>query len=453
MNVRVLAVGLGKTGEALARWAARTGAATIVVDDHPDRDDFEARAQTVHDLGVEVVGAPDVTSLTRLVERADLVVPNPAVPEHHPVFAIARRAGVPVISEIELAWRELDGAGRRVIAITGTNGKTTVTTLVTAMLNAAGMRAIVAGNIGHPLLDAATDDVDVVVAEVSSFQLAYVERFRPHIAVLLNLAEDHLDWHASFDRYVDAKARIVENQRASDVLVFNGDDPVVRGVAARAPGRTVAFTLTGDVGYRVASDRLVDAAGTTIIATGDLPRRLPIDLANNLAAAAAAGAAGVPTDAMAAALRSFAGLPHRVTLVGQSGGVQFYDDSKATNPHATLHALAAFPSVVLIAGGRNKNNDLTVLREAGNIRAVVAVGEAADEVDKAFTGTRPVTRAGTMHDAVRAAAAAAQPGDAVLLSPACSSWDWYRNYAERGDDFAREVTLLIAEHGDRGDRG
>ena len=439
-----LVVGLGITGEAVARRLASAGPVTVV-DDRPDSAAFAQRAAGLEALGVTVVGAPGPDRLAELVTSAELVVPSPGVPEAHPVYRLATEAGVALHSEIELAGEVAAARGVPLVAVTGTNGKTTVTTLI-AELIAGGRRVVAAGNIGRPLLDAVHDDVDVVVAEVSSFQLRFTENFRPKVAVFLNVAEDHLDWHPTFKDYVDAKARIFANQSGDDLLVFNAADPAVAEVAGTAPARSVAFTLESgaEAAWRLEADRLVRPDGTPLITTAELARRGPHDVANALAAAAAASEFGVPDDALRAGLGSFSGLPHRVTPVGQSGGVTFVDDSKATNPHAALAALAGFDSVVLVAGGRNKGLDLGVLRqEAGRIRAVVAIGEAAGEVEACFAGLRPVRRAGSMAEAVRLGAELAEPGDTVLLSPACASFDWYSGYAARGDDFAREVQALL----------
>jgi UDP-N-acetylmuramoylalanine--D-glutamate ligase len=451
-----LVVGLGVTGETVALRQRASGPVTVV-EDRPTPA-TAARAARLAEAGVTVVEAPDPGRLAGLVAAAGLVVPSPGVPESHPVYELAARYGVPLLSEIELAATEAAALGRILVAVTGTNGKTTVTTLIAEMITAAGRRALAAGNIGRPLIDAVADDVDVVVAEVSSFQLRFTETFRPRVAVLLNVAEDHLDWHPDFDAYVAAKARIFANQRDDDLLVYNADDGAVAAVAAKAPARTVGFSLrTGaEEGYRLDGDRLVAADGTTLITRPELGRQGPHDVANALAAAAAVGdLAGLlgtdPRVGITSMLSGFAGLPHRVTPVGQSGGVRYVDDSKATNPHAALAALSGFDSVVLVAGGRNKGLDLGVLRsEAGRIRAVVAIGEAAGEVAAAFEGLRPVRRAGSMAEAVRAADELAEPGDVVLLSPACASFDWYSGYAARGDDFAACVSALIAERGERG---
>ena len=443
-------VGLGVTGEAVARRLAADGPVTVV-DDRPGSAGFAERAARLEALGVGIVGGPGPDQLAKLVAAADLVVPSPGVPEAHPVYGLAAERGVPLHSEIELAGTAAARRGLPLVAVTGTNGKTTVTTMVAEIPSAGGRRAVAAGNIGRPLLDAVHDDVDVVVAEVSSFQLRFTETFRPRVALLLNVAEDHLDWHPSFAEYVAAKARIFAHQAGDDLLVFNADDGAVAGAAASAPARSVAFSLgAGTPGAWHLDDRgegggrLVRPDGTTLLAVSDLARSGPHDIANALAAAAATTDLGIGDDALIQVLASFSGLPHRVTPVGQSGGVTFVDDSKATNPHAALAALAGFDSVVLLAGGRNKGLDLGVLRgEAERIRAVVAIGEAADEVAEAFDGVRPVRRAGSMAEAVRLGAELAEPGDTVLLSPACASFDWYSGYAARGDDFAREVAALL----------
>ena len=438
-----LVVGLGVTGEAVARRLAADGPVTVV-DDNPSAARFAERAAALEALGVQVVGAPTEARLAELVTGADLVVPSPGVPESHPVYRLAEGAGVPLRSEIELAGEAAADRGLALVAVTGTNGKTTVTTLIAEMFSVGGRRAVAAGNIGRPLLDAVHDDVDVVVAEVSSFQLRFTERFRPRVAVFLNVAEDHLDWHPTFDDYVAAKARIFANQAGDDLLVFNADDPAVAAAAKTAP-RSIGFTLRSQPGrWRVQDNHLVRPDDVRLVAVTDLARQGPHDVANALAAAAAAAELGVPDEALRHVLTTFAGLPHRVTPVGQSRGVTFVDDSKATNPHAALAALAGFDTVVLVAGGRNKGLDLGVLRqEAGRIRAVVAIGEAAGEVEAAFAGLRPVRRADSMAEAVRAGAELARPGDTVLLSPACASFDWYTSYAARGDDFARQVRALL----------
>ncbi|MCZ7536435.1 MAG: UDP-N-acetylmuramoyl-L-alanine--D-glutamate ligase [Acidimicrobiia bacterium] len=384
-----------------------------------------------------------------LATGADLVVPSPGVPERHVSIRSALEAGVAVRSEVDLAAERIRVP---LVAITGTNGKTTVTELTARMLSASGLVVAAAGNIGRPLIEvegAGIDprgdepDLDVVVAEVSSFQLALTDVFRPRVAVLLAVAEDHTDWHGSFDAYVAAKARIFANQTGGDLLVYDADDPVATGMAAAAPALRTGCSLVPGPEYHLEGDALC-ARDDVLARTADLRRALPHDIGNSLAAAAAARHVGASPEGVLRALRGFETLPHRVTLVGESGGVRWYDDSKATNPHAALAATRSFERVVLLAGGRNKGLDLGALAQASDhVVSVVAFGEAAGEVEAAFAGIRPVTRIATMHEAVLAAAQAASAGDVVLLSPGCASFDAYDDYAERGDDFSAEVLSLI----------
>ena len=438
-----LVVGIGRSGEAVAGHLLAHGWRVIAVDDAPG----PAGRERARALGVELVESPDGDALRRLVGEADLVATSPGVPVRHPVFQAAADQDVQVLGEIELAWRDLD---RPVVAVTGTNGKTTVTTLIARMLVESGVAAIAAGNIGLPLSSAVGREVDVVVAEVSSFQLQFVDGFRPTVAVWLNLAADHLDWHPDVEAYAAAKARIWERQKADDVAVVNADDPVVMAAAAGAPGRVVTFGIGCSdrvPEWSVIAKSLRGPMGP-LVEVDELPRSQPHDVANALAAAAAASEVGATLEGMRAALLGFEGLPHRLELVAEAGGVRWYDDSKATNPHAAAAAVAGFSSVVLIAGGRNKGLDLSGLASAAAaapIRSVIAIGEAAGDVAAAFEGVRPVQRASSMDEAVRLAAAAAVPGDAVLLSPGCASFDWYESYAQRGDDFARSVRSLVED--------
>ncbi len=438
----VLVVGLGVAGEAAARRLSERGWKVTVVEDHPGATS-RARAEVLAGFGVTTVETPDAAALEALVTAAELVVPSPPVPPGHPAIVQALASGTPVWSEFELAarWSTLP-----LVAVTGTNGKTTVTTLVEAMLRASGLRTISAGNNDLPLIDALAGgaELDIVVVEASSFRLHFTERFRPRVATWLNQAEDHLDWHVSKDHYANAKAKVWAAQDSNDVAVANAEDPVVMAAAGVVRSRVVTFGLEqGD--WRMAGGCLVMPDGGTLLDSDELWRALPHDLANALAATATARAAGASLDGVRRALRDFRGLVHRVSLVADHGGVHFYDDSKATDPHATTAALSGFASVVLIAGGRNKGLDLSLLtKEASRLRAVVAIGEAAGEVVQAFEGTPvPAVLAGSMDAAVAAARAVAQAGDAVLLSPGCASFDWYSSYAERGDDFARAVAASI----------
>jgi UDP-N-acetylmuramoylalanine--D-glutamate ligase len=452
--MRVLVVGLATTGASVVSYTRAAGHDVTVLDDQPGEGDaYAARVDRARAEGAAVIERPDADAAAAYARAVDLVVPSPGVHPDHPAIVAAHAAAVPVRSEIDLAAARLRARPEppRLVAVTGTNGKTTVTTLVDAMLRAAGVESVAAGNIGRPLLDAAGDDVAVVVAEVSSFQLAFTtDAFAPDVAVLLNVAEDHLDWHGAADAYAAAKAEVFRHQSRDALLVVSRDDPVAARLAAAAPGRVVTFGVgafgagappAGD--YGVVGDDLVGPHGVLapVPSSG-----APHEISNALAAAAAALDVGADVDGVARALADFGGLAHRVQLVGERSGVRYYDDSKATNPHATAGALAGFEHAVLIAGGRNKGLDLTALRaHAPQLRAVIAIGEAAREVEDAFRGAVPVVRVGSMREAVVEASTRAHTGDAVLLSPACASFDWYESYAARGDDFAREVASLADE--------
>jgi UDP-N-acetylmuramoylalanine--D-glutamate ligase len=451
---RVLVLGLGVTGDAVVRHRAAEGDRVTVVEDAPGGDAYKRRRQTAIAAGADVVERPDPNRLVALARGSDLLVPSPGVSERHPAIEVAAEAGVVIRAEVDLAAELAAARGKPLVAVTGTNGKTTVTMLIASMLEQSGVAALAAGNIGLALLDAVdavagsgsavTDgkaaataaidsDPDALVAELSSFQLVFTtEAFRPRVAVLLNVAPDHLDWHGSFERYAAAKARVFAHQRPDDVLVFNRDDEVASRLAADASSRRVGFSAYDD---------------KSAYGIGELPLTAPHDRANAIAATAAALEVGATSDGIARALHEYPRLHHRVARVGNAGGVQYYDDSKATNPHATLSAVRGFDriegQVVLIAGGRNKGLDLSVLRAlAPRLRGVVAIGEAADEVEGAFSGAVPTARARSMQEAVVFAARRAQAGDVVLLSPACASFDWYPSYAARGDDFAHEVARL-----------
>jgi UDP-N-acetylmuramoylalanine--D-glutamate ligase len=422
-----LVLGLGVTGRAVARALVARGSKVIAVEDRPT----DAHRAFAADLGLELLEAPDDAGLTEALGRVEVLLPSPGVPDRHPAFA----SGVPVRSEFDLAAEWDD---RPIAAVTGTNGKTTVTTLVADMLRRSGREVAEAGNVETPLVEAIDDPtVEVFVVEASSFRLGHTHHWAPEAAGWLNFAPDHLDVHADLARYEAAKARIWADQGPDDTAVVNADDPVVAGHGGRARRRTFGFSGREDATVR---DGVLLVDDEPLLAVDDLRRALHHDQANALAAALLAGALGAPTDAIRGTLTTFDGLSHRVQLVGESGGVRWYDDSKATTPHATAAAVEAFDSVVLIAGGRNKGLDLHgLLGERGSVREVVAIGEAADDVADAVGDRAAVQEATSMGEAVDRAAAVALPGDAVVLSPGCASFDWYSSYGERGDDFARLV--------------
>ncbi len=435
--------GMGITNTAVARALVQRGRSVVLSDDG-DAVRLDALAEQLREHAtaqeqVQVLHASDGDQLARVLDEVDAVIPTPGLPERHALFAAAAASGVAVLSEFDLAdaWDD-----RPVLAITGTNGKTTVTTLVDAMLDSSGVRSAAVGNTEVPLVAAIEDPAtQVFVVEASSFRLAQSRRFRPRVATWLNLAEDHLDVHRSMEAYRLAKARIWADQGPDDVAVANADDPEVVAslrTDADAPS-AVTFGLGAGADYHELDGVLRGPDGLELVEVAGLWSQLPHDRSNVLAAAATALAGGADLHGVRRALSEFRGLSHRVQLVGERDGVRWFDDSKATAPHATLAAVRGFDSVVLIAGGRNKGLDLGALAEvAGHVRAVVGIGEAAEQVVAAFP-EHPSAVAGSMSAAVQAAAGFARAGDVVLLSPACASFDWYRSYGERGDDFCAQV--------------
>jgi UDP-N-acetylmuramoylalanine--D-glutamate ligase len=430
---RALVVGLGSSGVAAAALLARSGW-RVTVNDRAAATDLGDRPAQLP-AGVEAVFGGHPVSL---LESAALVVTSPGVPPDLPLLAQARRLGIEVIAELELAYRAL--ADTPLLAVTGSNGKTTVTALLGAILDEAGWNAGVGGNIGNPASALALEGgFDALVWEVSSFQLEGCTTLRPRVGLLLNLSPDHLDRHASLADYLAAKARLFARQQGDDVAVLNADDPAVAGLAV--PARAEFFSLRDRAAAAcLAGDRLV-LDGHPLLPRSHLPLLGQHNVANALAAALAAARAGVPRAAIATALERFTGLPHRHTVVAEVGGVRYVDDSKGTNIGATAAGLAGYrPGTVhLILGGLGKGQDFAPLARAvaGRAAAVYLIGAAAGEIAAAIGERVPVQHCGTLAEAVRRAAAAARAGDTVLLSPACASFDQFRDYAHRGDEFAR----------------
>lgn len=433
---RALVHGLAITGVATARALLARGYEVVATDDRIDDD----KRGAVASLGIELTSLPD--DLHGFVRTFDLVSPAPGVPETHALVRAALAADVELVSEIELAYRweqDRPGGPRPILAVTGTDGKTTTTEMTVAMLRAAGHVTEALGNTDVPLLDALDGDDDVFVVECTSFRLAWTERFRADAAVWLNLAPDHLNWHTSMDSYAGAKERLFALQRTDDVAIGYVDDPVVMAALDRAPGRRRTFGLSG-ADYRLDGTTLVGPSGP-ILDTASMRRRLPHDITNALAASALVLETGLAGPAaIESALSTFAAPPHRLEAVGTARGVDWFNDSKATTPHAASTAIRAFERLVLIAGGSRKGVDLSPMgTDAHRVRAVVAIGEAAPDVHGVFDGRTQVVDADSMADAVALAAAIAEPGDAVVLSPGCASFDWYSGYPARGDDFKRLV--------------
>lgn len=378
----------------------------------------------------------------------DWLVVSPGVPVNASAVVRARSAELPVFGELEVAsWF----CRAPIAAITGSNGKTTTTALLAAMVQNSGRPCVLAGNIGEPFAGVVEQTVPegVAVLEVSSFQLETVVRFRPSVSVLLNLTPDHLDRHGSMEIYSEMKARIFQQQRDEDVLVYNRDDRLVVERARNAACRTLAFS---------ASDRQADAflkddslwitldTGPELLVTGaDMQLRGEHNRLNGLAASLAAHSLGIPLPVISRTLRTFTSLPHRLEPVRTVDGVRYINDSKATNVDAVWYALGGFSDpVILIAGGRDKDSDFTFLKErvSERVKAMVLIGEAAGKIEKALTGAAPVIHAGSLKEAVDAARNAARPGDIVLLSPACASFDMFSNFEDRGDTFKTLVMEL-----------
>ncbi|MGH8672417.1 MAG: UDP-N-acetylmuramoyl-L-alanine--D-glutamate ligase [Burkholderiales bacterium] len=447
----VLVLGLGDTGLSCVRWLKNQGARVRVVD---------SRAEPPHRTTL-TDGWPDVDLQTgplrvEALREADFVVASPGVALSEPLLVEARRRGIAVLGDIELFARSLRSGGNqasRVVAITGSNGKSTVTTMVGAMCSAAGLSTMVAGNIGLPVLDALYQTQaslpDVFVLELSSFQLETTESLAVAAATVLNISADHMDRYSSLEQYAAAKARIF---MGDGVQVLNRDDPHSMGMAQ--PGhRIVTFGLNraahdhefglldSDEGYWLTqgSERLMPVTALTVSGLHNA--------ANALAALALSSALGLPRAPMLQSLRDFKGLPHRTQKITEIQGVAFYDDSKGTNVGATLAALNGMTQkVVLIAGGDGKGQDFTPLRGAvtAHARAVVLIGRDAPQLAAALHATVPLVFAGDMEKAVSISFARAEPGDAVLLSPACASFDMFRNYAHRAEVFIGAVSELAA---------
>ena len=439
---KVLVHGLAVTGASVIR-ALRSRGYEVICSDDRNTEDNRLAAEA---LSVDVRFAPSAEELRAMVGACDFVVPAPGVRESHVIRTIAAELGKSCVSELDLAyeWESARlGGARPMLAVTGTDGKTTTTSLSAHILREAGHKVIEAGNTDIPLVEAIDDHAaDVFVVECSSFRLANIEKFRAKSSVWLNFSPDHLDWHKSLDTYRAAKERIWAHASANDVAVYPVSSDVISGAAKKSAARKISFGVEGD--YTVASGALT-ARDTPIMSVATMWRALPHDIDNSLAAAALTIESGLASHEHAAAgIATFVPPHHRIEFIDEVNGVAWYDDSKATTPHAARAAIRSFSSVVLIAGGRNKDLDLSELAlERDHIKAVVATGEGIDELSAAFSGIKPVTPAHSMIEAVRSAASIATAGDTVLLSPACTSFDWYRNYNERGDDFVRCVREVL----------
>lgn len=444
---KVLVVGLGKSGLAAALFVRRRGA-QVTVSDQRSAGSLAKEIPALLEEGIAVeTGGHGLLTF----RRQDLIVVSPGVPIDTPELAQVRNLGMTVIGELELASRFLQG---KVLAITGSNGKTTTTALCGEIFKAAGGKTLVGGNIGVPVISLVdeSDPSAWTVLEVSSFQLETTDRFRPQIAMILNLTPDHLDRHGTFEHYAALKEKIFANQGAEDALILNGDDARVQQAASRARSRIFwfarnkvvkagVFLLNGVVVFRP-SERDSPAP---VMPASSIPLKGAHNVENVLAAVCAAAVAGIPLQTIASAVESFRAVEHRLEFVAKVQGVDFYNDSKATNVDAAAKAIESFAGRIrLILGGKDKNSDYTQLVPLleQRVLAVYTIGQAAEKIEKHIGHAVPIVRAGTLDAAVELAAKAASEGDVVLLAPACSSFDQFENYEDRGRKFKELVRAL-----------
>ena len=446
---KVLVVGLGMTGVSTARFLANRGA-FVTVTDMAKEDELGDTVSIIRELGVNMELGSHKNST---FENVDLIVLSPGVPHTIPQIQKAKGKGIDVLGEIELASKFID---QPVIAITGTNGKTTTTTLLGEMLKSSGFNVFVGGNIGTPLIGYVDrkEKAEIIVVEVSSFQLDTIESFKPKVSVLLNIAEDHLDRYPDFNAYVKSKCRIFKNQDSGDTVVLNGFDPLIRKCTENINSRKLFFTarkkneegstvnkknikLFFKSSCKTQSPMNIDLSGSGI--------KEKHNIENACAACLAALSAGGTLEGIQTALDNFKGLPHRLEYVAMVNDVKYFNDSKATNVDAVTRALECFSGrVILIMGGRNKGANFDSLRDTVRhiTKKIIAIGEAKGNIISSFNDVVPVNTASTMEDAVFTAFDSAKPGDIVLLSPACSSFDMYDDYTHRGKVYCEAVELL-----------
>jgi UDP-N-acetylmuramoylalanine--D-glutamate ligase len=446
-NKRVLVVGLGKSGVASALFLKAHGA-HVTVSDTKSGDELRNEIPVLldHGITVETGGHGD-----RTFRGQDLIVVSPGVPVDAPPLVQARALGESVIGEIELAARFLPGP---IVAITGSNGKTTTTTLTGEIMTAGGFPALVGGNIGTPAISLAEQakPETVIVLEVSSFQLETVQTFRPKVAIVLNVTPDHLDRHRTFEAYADAKARIFENQRADDYAVLNADYPTCVAMAKRTQAQVFWFSRQNEVerGTWVRDGNIVfrDSAGQReIMQVSEIPLKGAHNLENVLAAVCAGTLMGCASEKIRQAVHDFKAVEHRLEFVATIRGVDYYNDSKATNVDATIKALESFPSNIhLILGGKDKGSDYSLLNDLlrQRVKRIFTIGAAAAKIESQIVFPKSeIVHAETLENAIRKANAMAQPGDIVLLAPACASFDQFKNYEERGRIFKEIVKSLL----------
>ncbi len=440
---KVLVVGLARTGLSVARFLVKAGAEVTVTDLRPESEMDGVEFLREMDISVETDGHEIGTFLSK-----DIIIISPGVPYDMPYLVEARTHGIETISEIELAGRFIDAP---IVAVTGTNGKTTTATILGRIFKRAGKDVFVGGNIGLPLIESLTLNKrpDCIIAEVSSFQLEGVRLFRPDVAILLNVTEDHMDRHPDLDTYADIKFRIFSNQRKNDLAIVNIGDPEIGSRLGPLKSRIVPFSSATpmDKGIYYEDGEIIYAGekGKEVYGTAGYRLRGIGNIENIMAAIAAARTFDIQPAHIQAAIGGFSGLPHRMELVLEKRGITFYDDSKATNVGALLSSLKALEGpIILIAGGKDKGGNYSVLRPhlEGKVKLMILLGEAREKIKCALSGSTETVVAESLEDAVEAAYSRGVAGDAVVLSPACSSFDMFRGYEERGEVFKRLVKAL-----------
>ena len=441
---KIIVVGMGKTGVAAAAFLGSRGCKVVVTDEKPcqmwdaqyERIDGEKWLETgIYNEGI--------------LSGADMVIPSPGIPPYNDILMAAVREKIPVVSEIELAYRFMQ---KPLVAVTGTNGKTTTTTLLGEIFTRAGKKVFVGGNIGNPLIEYAgtSQQDDFVVAEISSFQLQWVEKFRPFVSILLNVTCDHINYHGSFDEYRRIKARIFANQTAADFAVLNAEDPALKSMGSGLAAKVAQFSSAKEISYGM---YLKDDALVFKMFDGS-QEQYPLSMIkipglhnveNVMAAVMAARFCGCSRESILAAVGDFRGLPHRIEFAGEKKNVKFYDDSKGTNVGSVIRALDTFSNpVILLLGGRDKDGDFDTLRPLlmKKAKRVILFGEARDRIGSLIGDGVPAEKNPTLRGAIESAYENAQAGDVILLSPGCASFDEFKNYKERGNFFKEVVRSL-----------
>jgi UDP-N-acetylmuramoylalanine--D-glutamate ligase len=446
----ILVAGAGRSGIAAARFLLARGAHVILTDTktadvlEPQIAPLIALAAQKGELVLELGG-----HRYESFARCDLVIVSPGIPLTLPMFDISRKAGIPIIAEVELAFRHLNG---KIVGITGSNGKTTTTTLVSRLLIGAGLKGHAAGNIGAPLIGFVDESSpeDIYAVELSSFQLEGIQEFRPTIAAILNLTPDHLDRYTDFEAYIAAKRRIFMNQRDTDFAVLNADDPRVSLIGNEVSPRAIWFSRlkTPERGAFIRNGRVLfrdETRELDLFGIDTVTLKGTHNLENVLAACAMALLSGAAPESLEESIRKFPGVEHRIEFIAELNGVQYYNDSKATNVDATIKSIEAFKgNILLIAGGRDKAGNFNALRPSvrERVKHVVTIGEAAETLKRALADVSDVCEAESMQDAVSLCRQLARPGDVVLLAPACASFDMFRDYEHRGRVFKEAVRKL-----------